>query len=756
MDQENVLSELETKRRITAGGPRGLTKERATLSVRDVHSSHYSKLCPVATPEGPSIGIVSHMAMYAKINQFGFLEAPYFKVLSNVNLKDDELNDKDLIGLTLREDVVDEKGKSLLKSGKKITKEDLAAILKGGATEIKVKPVVTNKVVYLQTDNEMMKRIGPANVKVGENNEIDQESVFIRYQGNYMKVPTSQLEYVDVNPGQIAGVGLALVPFAFNDDPTRTLMASNMQRQAVPLVRPEAPVVGTGYEKIIADSSGRSIVAESDGEVIESDAKHIVYKYKGAKDAIKYEAEKFIKTNQNTSFSQRILAVKGEQFKKGDILVDGPSMDNGELALGRNLIAAYMVYEGYNYEDALIVSERLVKDDVLTSVHIKEYVQDIRETKLGDEQITRDIPNVGEFALRNLDEAGIVRVGANVGSGDILVGIIAPKGETELTAEEKLLRAIFGEYARDVRDNSLRTPHGDQGIVTGVQVLEKSKGDKLNPGVLKQVKVWVARTQKISVGDKLTGRHGDKGVISRILPEEEMPYLEDGTPVDIIISPMFIKRMNLGQLRELEIGGLAMKLGMNVAIPPFAELNTDQLKDMAKKKGIEYVEKQTLYDGRTGMPFKKKILVGPRYYLKLNHLSSDKIHARSTGSYTLVTQQPLGGKAQFGGQRFGEMEVWALEAHAAIYNLQELLTIKSDDVLGRASAYKAIIQGTAFEAPNIPESFKVLMSELRALGLNLEMIDSDLDDVDEAEIIEGVLDVEVPAETPNNIYGMQN
>jgi DNA-directed RNA polymerase subunit beta len=755
MDQENILSELETKRRITAGGPRGLTKERATFSVRDVHSSHYSKLCPVTTPEGPSIGIVSHMAMYARINDFGFLEAPYFKVLSNISLNDPEVTEEDLVGLVLREDATDAKAKVVLKSGHKLTKEDLAKLLKAEVEKIKVNPVITNKVVYLPADTEMQRKIGPANVKKNKEQVVEQESVFIRYQGNYMKVPTTELEYVDVNPGQIAGIGLSLVPFAFNDDPTRTLMAANMQRQAVPLIRPEAPTVGTGFERIVAAASGRSILAEEDGEVVESDARHIVVKYKNAKQPVTHLIEKFVKTNQNTSFSQQVIVVKGDKFKKGDTLVDGPSMDHGELALGRNLVAAYMVYEGYNYEDAIILSERIVKDDVLTSIHVKEYVQDIRETKLGDEQITRDIPNVGEFALRNLDEAGVVRVGASVGSGDILVGIIAPKGETELTAEEKLLRAIFGEYARDVRDNSLRMPHGDQGIVIGVQLLDKVKGDKLNPGVLKQVKVWVARTQKISIGDKLTGRHGDKGVISRILPEEEMPYLEDGTPVDIILSPMFIKRMNLGQLRELEVGGLASKLGINVEIPPFAELNIEQLQKIADEKGIEYVAKQTLYDGRTGEPFKKKILVGPRYYLKLNHLSSDKIHARSTGSYTLVTQQPLGGKAQFGGQRFGEMEVWALEAHAAIHNLQELLTIKSDDVLGRASAYKAIIQGTQFEAPNIPESFKVLMAELRALGLNLEMIDPDQDEVDEAEVVEGVLDTDT-VETATNIYGMQN
>jgi DNA-directed RNA polymerase subunit beta len=506
------------------------------------------------------------------------------------------------------------------------------------------------------------------------------------------------------------------------------------------LINPSAPIVATGVEETIGRASGRVVIAENDGDVLESDSQHITVRYSD-KTKVVYELEKFVKTNQNTAFTQIPRIMVGEKFKKGDILVDGPSMDNGELALGRNLLAAYMVYEGYNYEDSIIVSERLVQDDVLTSIHIKEYVQDIRETKLGDELITRDIPNIGEYLLRNLDENGIVRIGASVNAQDILVGIIAPKGESELTAEEKLLRAIFGEYARDVRDNSLRMPHGDKGIVIGVQMLDKAKGDKLNPGVLKQVKVWVASTHKISVGDKLTGLHGDKGVISRIVPVEEMPYLEDGTPIDIILSPMFVKRMNLGQIREMEMAALASKLGIKVKVPPFTEVDFNKIDKLAKSKGVSLNQKVTLYDGKTGKAFAKPILVGPRYLLKLNHLSADKIHARSTGSYTLVTQQPLGGKAQFGGQRFGEMEVWALEAHSAVHNLQELLTIKSDDVVGRAAAYKSIIQGLPIEAPNIPESFKVLTSELRALGLSLDMIEPDQDEIDEAEIVEGVLDV---------------
>jgi DNA-directed RNA polymerase subunit beta len=737
MDQENILSELETKRRITAGGPKGLTKERATFSVRDVHSSHYAKLCPVATPEGPSIGIVSHMAVYARINHFGFLEAPYFKVLSNINMT--EIKPKLLLGKVLRENVLDANGKIIFKKDTELTKPIIDKLFKANVAKIKIEPVVTGEIEYLSSDIEAQAKIGPATVEQDAEGHIKDKTVFVRNKGNFMRVQPYELDYIDINPGEIAGLGLSLVPFCYNDDPTRTLMASNMQRQAVPLVTTEAPIVGTGFERVVGASSGRTVIAEMDGEVIASDAKHITVRYSD-KTKVDYEIEKFIKTNQNTCFSQKPVVVIGDKVKKGDLLIDGPSMDNGELALGKNLLAAYMTFDGMNYEDSIIISETLVAEDKLTSIHIKEYVQDVRETKLGNEQITRDIPNIGEYLLRNLDEAGVVRIGAAVNSQDILVGIIAPKGETELTAEEKLLRAIFGEYARDVRDNSLRMPHGDKGIVIGVQMLEKSKGDKLNPGVLRQVKVWVASTHKIAVGDKLTGLHGDKGVISRVLPVEEMPYLEDGTPIDIILTPMFVKRMNLGQIREMEVAGLAKKLGTRVEVPPFSDVDLSKLNKLAKEKNITINQKETVFDGRTGKPFKQKILVGYRYFVKLNHLSSDKIHARSTGSYTLVTQQPLGGKAQFGGQRFGEMEVWALEAHAAVHNLQELLTIKSDDVIGRASAYKSIIQGIPIEAPNIPESFKVLISELRALGLNLEMIEPDQDDVDEAEIVEGVME----------------
>jgi len=737
MDQENLLSELETKRRITAGGPRGLTKERATFSVRDVHSSHYSRLCPVTTPEGPSIGIVSHLSVYAKINEYGFIESPYFKVYNKINLN--EVNVKSLEGKVLRVDAKDSNDKIIKKSGTKLDSATIKQLQKAGVEMIQVEPVISDEVVYLTSDEERQYEIGAASINRDKDGHITDTTTFVRHLGTYAKVPVSELDFVDINPGQIAGIGFSLVPFSYNDDPTRTLMASNMQRQAVPLLKPVAPIVGTGFEKVVANASGRIVRAKEDGVVVDSDSRFLTVKYKKA-GKVTYEVEKFIKTNQNTSFSQKLLVKLNDKVKKGDLLIQGPSMDKDELALGRPLLAAFMVFDGYNFDDGIIISERLVREDILTSVHIKEYVQDVRETKLGNEQITMDIPNVGEYALRHLDDEGIARVGASVSSKDILAGIIAPKGESELTAEEKLLRAIFGEYARDVRDNSLRLPHGDQGIVIGVQVLDKAKGDKLRPGVLKQVKVWVARTKKISVGDKLTGVHGDKGVVAKILPDQDMPYLADGKKVDIILSPMFVKRMNLGQLRELETGALAMALGQNVTVPPFAELDMAKLTDELKKKGIDAPLKQTLYDGRSGIAYKQKILVGPRYIVKLNHLSSDKIHARSTGSYTLVTQQPLGGKAQFGGQRFGEMEVWALEAHSAIHNLQEMLTIKSDDVVGRAAAYKSIIQGLPIEAPNIPESFKVFMNELRALGLNPELLEPDEDDIDDIEIVENAMD----------------
>jgi len=716
MDQENILSELSIKRRITSGGEGGLTKESATFSVRDVHSSHYSKFCPVETPEGPIIGIVTHMAIYAQINNFGFLEAPYKKVKTVVSATQSALTGRILAQAIKRGT------KTLYNPGKKLDGADAKKIAKLKLKEVKVRPFITDAVKYFDADIEMKYKIGPATFRTDAEENIIDKTVFVRFEGSYANVPVVEVEYVDVNPGQIAGLGLALIPYAPHDDPTRTLMGANMQRQAVPLLKPYSPIVGTGYERVVAQASGRGLWSAEDGRVVNCDATKIEVKYKGKRKNKIYKLDKFIRTNQNTSFNQTPRVRVGDRVEKGSLLADGPSMKNGELALGRNVLAAYMVYEGYNYEDAIVISERLVKDDVLTSVHISEYVRDVRETKLGPEQITTDIPNVGTYTLRNLNESGIVRIGARVEPRDILVGVIAPKGETELTAEEKLLRAIFGEYARDVRDNSLRLPHGERGIVIDTQILNKDSGAKLNPGVLQQVKTWVARTHKTSIGDKLTGRHGDKGCISKILPVEDMPHLADGTPIDIILSPLFIKRMNLGQLMETYTGKIAHQLGIKVDLPVFSEIDESELFRLAKKKGVDTDHKVELYDGKTGEKYDDKIVVGIRYMLKLKHLADEKVHARSTGPYTVVTQQPLGGKAQFGGQRFGEMEVWALEAHTAPNVLQEMLTIKSDDVKGRADAYKAIIQGLPVEAPNVPESFKVLISELRSLGLNLEML----------------------------------
>lgn len=670
MDQENILSELEAKRKITAGGPKGLTKERATFSVRDVHNSHYSRLCPVTTPEGPSVGMVNQLSIYARINDFGFMEAPFFKVSDGV---------------------------------------------------------ITDEVVYIDYDNEHQYKIATSNIEKDKDGKILDSTVYVRESGEFKKVPVSEVDLIDIAPAQIAGLGLALMPFANNDDPNRAFYGAKTQNQAVPLVNNEAPIVGTGFEHAAAKASGRTVTAEEEGIVLYADSKTVEVEYKTA-GKLTYSVEKFLRTNQNTSFTQHVAVTTGEKFKKGDVLVDGPCTRGGELALGVNLRTAYVVWDGANYEDGIVISQRLVKEDVLTSVHIHEYTQEIRETKLGDELVTRDIPGVGERALRNLDENGIVRLGANVDSKDILVGIIAPKGETELSAEEKLLRAIFGEYAREVRDNSLRMPHGEKGVVIGVQVLDRKKGAKLNAGVLKQVKVWVARTHKISVGDKLTGYHGEKGIITKIVPEEDMPFTTDGKPVDIILGPAsMIRRMNLGQLIETHIAELAHKLDVKVEVQPFSEYSVDPLIELAKDKGITYEEKVDLYDGRTGERFDQKVTVGMKYTFKLDHLADNKVHARSVGPYTLVTQQPLRGKAQMGGQRLGEMEVWALQAHAVPNLLHEMLTIKSDDVVGRAAAYKAIISNQKIKPPTIPESFNVLDKELAGLGIKMDKIDAEYD-----------------------------
>jgi DNA-directed RNA polymerase subunit beta len=747
MDQLNVLSEIESKRRITSGGPRGLTKERATFSVRDVHNSHYAKICPVNTPEGPSIGMVMHMAVYSRLNDFGFLEAPYLKVINKFTVASDKVSD--FKGRTVYKDVVDESDKVIIKAGTEITTDVVAKAQKAGLETIPVTPFVTDEIVYLDAEAELKHKIASGSVHTDKDGSFLEQKTYVRDGKTYLKVDVSEVDLIDVSPAEIGGLGLSLIPFSSLDDPNRTLIGSKTQTQSVPLLHLEPPIVGTGFETVAAQATGRNVLAEDDGVVTYVDAEKVVVEYTGGKKGKykqEYSIENFIRTNQSTSLSQTPAVQIGDKVKKGDTVINSPCTVDGELALGANLRTAYIVYDGHNYEDGIVISERLVKEDVLTSVHIQEYTQEVRETKLGNEIITRDIPNVSEHALRNLDDNGIVRVGASLESNDILCGIIAPKGETELTAEEKLLRAIFGDYARDVRDNSLRLPHGDHGVVVSVQILDKATGAKLNPGVLKQVKVWVAKTHKISVGDKLTGFHGDKGVVAKIVPEHDMPYSADGKPVDIIVGPQsMVRRMNVGQLMEAHVGALAEKLGIRVEVPPFCEFSLDPLLDQAKKAGVEYEEKIDLYDGRTGLPFDQKITVGPRYFFKLEHLADHKVHARSTGPYTMVTQQPLGGKAQRGGQRFGEMEVWALEAHGVPTVLHEMLTIKSDDVVGRAAAYKSIITGQDVATPTVPESFYVFDREMAALGIKLEKIgavedNSFTDNASIDEIVDSITD----------------
>lgn len=741
MDQENILSELEVKRKVTAGGPRGLTKERATFSVRDVHESHYGRLCPVTTPEGQSVGMVNQLSVYARINDYGFLETPYYKVVNTFNIAEDKVSG--FANRMLDQDLVINE-KVIAKSGSKLDQKIVDAAKKAGVELISILPYISKDIIYFDSDTEANLNIGQHEVDTDEHGNITAQKTYLRFNKSYSSASTRELQYVDISPAQIAGLGLALIPFSNNDDPQRTFYGAKTQNQAVPLIRHDAPVVGTGFEKHAARASGRTVYAEADGFVLEADSNRVTVQYAEGKDpkVESYEIEKFIRTNQNTCFTQQNLVLPGEKFKKGDVLIDGPCTSKGELALGVNLRVAYMFWEGYNYEDGIILRQGLVENDALTSIHISEYTQEVRETKLGDEIITRDIPGVGEKALRNLNDEGVVSIGASVDPSDILVGIIAPKGEVELTAEEKLLRAIFGEYAKDVRDNSLRIPYGEKGVVIGVQVLERSKGAKLNPGVLKQVKVWVASTHKISVGDKLTGYHGEKGLIAKILPDEDMPYTADGKPVDVILGPQgMIRRMNVGQLIESHVGSLATRLGVKVEAQPFAPYDLNPLLQLAEKAGIKYEEKVDLFDGRTGDKIAQQVPVGVKYVLKLDHLADHKVHARSTGPYTLVTQQPLRGKAQMGGQRVGEMEVWALQAHAVPNLLHEMLTIKSDDVVGRASAYKAIISGQKIKAPNVPESFNVLDKELSGLGIKLDKIDAEYDYAMSENSLEEIVDL---------------
>ncbi len=716
MDQTNILSELENKRKVTAGGPGGITKERATFSIREVHNSHYSKFDPVTSPESSNIGVVTQLAMLAKINDFGFLEAPYRKVCHEVANKKG-----DLLNRTIAEDVVVGK-KTVAKAGV-VVDEKLASAISSEKSikSVKVKPFLTENIEYLDAMEEEKHYISTATINADEYGNIVDTMIPVRHKGDFMIEDVDMVNYVDAFASQQAGLGMALIPFVSHNDAMRALTGANQQRQAVPLVKQETPYVGTGLEEIVARQSSWGIFAEEDGEVYYVDAKKISVKYKqsGVRD---YTLTSFYRSNENTSFTQKPVVNVGDKFKKGDVLADGPTMVGGELSVGINLKAALMFYEGYNYEDSVIISDRIVKDDLLTSVHIREYSVDIRDTELGPEIITADIPHVNDKVLQKLDSLGVVRSGVRVKSGDILVGVVAPRGEKELTAEERLLRAIFGESASDVRDNSLRIPHGEEGIVVRSQVLSADRGDKLSPGVLHQVKVWVANTKKIDFGDKIAGRHGDKNTIAAIRPIEDMPFTEDGEPVDLVLTPTFLKRMNMGQAAEIHFGRFAKLLNEKLAFPIFEGENLEWLREEMKKAQLDSSQRIDLYDGRTGKKFPQKVTVGMKYVLKLHHIADEKVHARSTGPYTAVSQQPLGGKAQMGGQRFGEMEVWALEAHSAPYALQEMLTIKSDDIKGRSSAYKAIIHGDKIENVNMPESFKVLVKELNALCLNIDLI----------------------------------
>ncbi len=678
MDQNNPLAELTHKRRLSALGPGGLSRDRASMEVRDVHYSHYGRMCPIETPEGPNIGLISYLATYARINDFGFIEAPY-RVIDKATGR------------------------------------------------------VTDEVQYMTADIEDEYITCQATEPLDENGYLINDRITCRMRDEFVEVDRKDVDLMDVSPRMMVSVATAFIPFLEHDDANRALMGANMQRQAVPLLKTEAPIVATGMEYKAAVDSGTIPLAEMDGVVTRSTAREVSVMYDNGQEKT-YHLTKFLRSNQSTCINMRPIVDLGERVKKGDVLADGPSTDKGEIALGKNALIGFMTWEGYNYEDAVLLNERLVRDDVYTSIHIEEYESESRDTKLGPEEITRDVPNVGEDALRDLDERGIIRVGAEVHAGDILVGKVTPKGETELTAEERLLRAIFGEKAREVRDTSLRAPHGESGIVVDVKVFTRENGDELSPGVNMVVRVYIAQKRKISVGDKMAGRHGNKGVVSRILPQEDMPFLEDGTPLDIVLNPLGVpSRMNIGQVLEVHLGFAAKKLGWKIETPVFDGATLDDIKETLVQAGVSPDGKSVLYDGRTGEKFDNPVTVGYMYYLKLHHLVDDKIHARSTGPYSLVTQQPLGGKAQFGGQRFGEMEVWALEAYGAAYTLQEILTVKSDDITGRVKTYEAIVKGHNVPQPGVPESFKVLVKELQSLCLDIKVLDENMEVIELSE-----------------------
>ncbi len=747
MDQINPLSELAHKRRLSSMGPGGLSRERAGFEVRDAHATHYGRICAVETPEGANIGLVLNMASYARINDYGFVETPYRKVLNAVTAKN-------AAGHIASADLEDEKGKVIVKKGSKIT-ADQAKKLAAVKSQVTwpVKAQVTKEVVYLDAAAEEIAVIASAGEELDENGYFKEARVSARSHLKSGEVDADDVTHMDASRKQIIGSSAGLIPFIEKNYVYRSLMGSNQQRQAVPLVFPQAPRVGTGMEAPAARNTGQLIIAEADGEVTKATGEEVVVKYKEG--TVTYNPLHYIRSNEGTSINQRVVVNTGDKVKAGDPLIEGMSISGGELALGKDLVAAFMPWSGYNFEDAIIISRKLVEDDTLTSVHIVDYMVEVRETKLGPEIVTRDIPNVSEDALRHLDEEGIVRIGAEVHPGDILVGKITPKGEQELSSEERLLRAIFGEKAKEVRDTSQRMSNGKHGKVVGVKIFSRATGHELKAGVLMQIQVFVAQMRKISVGDKLGGRHGNKGVIARILPVEDMPFMEDGTPVDIILNPLGVpSRMNIGQLFETHLGMAARALGLQVASPAFNGVTPEKIQELLKESGLPEDGKQQLYDGRTGEAFKERTTVGSMYMIKLNHMIADKIHARSTGPYTMVTQQPLGGKAQNGGQRFGEMEVWALEAYGASNTLQEMLTIKSDDVYGRSKAYEAIIKGTEIVGPKVPESFNVLVKELQGLGLKIDLVASDaVIDAEEvlAENIKDeaahLADVEVPAPT---------
>src|SRR6187401_2047038 len=737
MDQTNPLAELTSKRRLSALGPGGLSRERAGFDVRDVHHSHYGRICPIETPEGPNIGLIGSLATYGRINSYGFIETPYRKVKRTVGY-----DEADLTSYETGADLVTKTGEVVLKAGKPINAAAVAELKKQKAHAFPIRPIVTDEIHYMPADEEEEHVVAQANAPLDDEGHFTAERIPSRYRDTFPEARAGQIEYMDVSPKQVVSVATALIPFLEHDDANRALMGSNMQRQAVPLLEPESPIVGTGMEERAARDSGQVLVAKRGGVVTSVTAERIAIET-DAGELDEYKLLKFVRSNQGTCINQRPIVNVGDRIADGQPLADSSSTQQGELALGRNILVAFMSWEGGNYEDAIVISDRPVRDDLFTSIHIEKHEIESRDTKLGPEEITRDIPNVGEESLKDLDEYGVIYIGAEVQPGDILVGKITPKGETELTAEERLLRAIFGEKAREVKDSSLRLPHGERGKIVDVREFNRDRGDELLPGVNRLIRVSVAAKRKVSVGDKMAGRHGNKGVVAKILPQEDMPFLPDGTPVDIILNPLGVpSRMNIGQILETHLGWALHAKGLKAATAVFDGATEQQIQQelreakhevYGKTESLPESGKIDLRDGRTGELFDRPITVGYIYMLKLHHLVEDKIHARSTGPYSLITQQPLGGKAQFGGQRFGEMEVWALEAYGAANILQELLTVKSDDVMGRVQTYEAIVKGEDIQPPGVPESFKVLIKELQSLGLNVEILNENEEEIHFAE-----------------------